>query len=79
MRVIEVDQPDVNTEPRWVKKNDKSVFSYKQHTLVDDNGLVMAVKTTAANQHDSKPMLSSLDKAAIKPGARVHTDKAYCS
>ncbi len=79
MRVIEVDQPGVDTEARWVKKGGKSVFGYKQHTLVDDNGLVMAVKTTAANQHDSKPMLSLLDKASIKPGARVHTDKAYCS
>ncbi len=39
----------------------------------------MVVKMTAANQHVSKPMLSLLDKAAIKPGARVHTDKAYCS
>jgi len=61
MRVIEVDQPGVNTEARWVKKGDVSVLGYKQHTLVDDNELVMAVKTTAANQHDSKPMLSSLD------------------
>lgn len=55
------------------------MFGYKQHTMVDDNGLVMAVETTAANQHDSKPMLDLLDKAAIKPGTRVHADKAYCS
>ena len=79
MQVVEVTQPGVDTEARWVKKGGKSVFGYKQHTIVDDNGLVMAVETTAANQHDSKPMLDLLDKAAIKPGTRVHTDKAYCS
>ncbi|MBP6058374.1 MAG: IS5 family transposase [Nitrosomonas sp.] len=79
MRVIEVVQPGVNSKARWVKKGGKSVFGYKQHTLVDDNGLVMAVETTAANQHDSKSMLALLDKAEIKPGARVHGDKAYCS
>jgi len=79
MKVIEVEQPGVDTDARWVKKSGKSVYGYKQHTLVDDNGLVMAIETTAANQHDSQPMLGLLDKAAIKPGTRVHADKAYCS
>lgn len=79
MQVVEVAQQGVDTEARWVKKGGKSVFGYKQHTIVDDNGLVMAVETTAANQHDSKPMLDLLDKAAIKPGSRVHADKAYSS
>ncbi len=54
MQVIEVEQPGVDTEARWVKKGGKSVFGYKQHTLVDSNGLMMAVETTAANQHDSQ-------------------------
>lgn len=53
----------------WVKKGGQSVFGYKQHTAVDDNGLVIAVETTAANQHDSQPMLALLDKAAVKPEA----------
>jgi IS5 family transposase len=79
MRVIEVTQPGVDTEARWVKKSGKSVFGYKQHTVVDDNGLVIAVETTAANCHDSRPLLTLLDKAGIKPGTRVHADKAYCS
>jgi transposase, IS5 family len=79
MRVIEVVQPGVDAEARWIKKGGQSVFGYKQHTLVDDNGLVLAVETTAANQHDSKPMLTLLGKAEVKPGARIHGDKAYCS
>jgi IS5 family transposase len=79
MSVIEATQPGVDTEARWVKKGGKSVFGYKQHTVVDDNGLVMAVETTAANRHDSQPMLALLDKAGIEPGNRLHGDKAYGS
>jgi len=40
MRVIEVTQPGVDAEARWVKKGDKSLFGYKQHTIVYGNGLV---------------------------------------
>ncbi|MDC8444653.1 MAG: transposase [Nitrosomonas sp.] len=32
-----------------------------------------------ANRHDSQPMLALLDKAGIKPGNRLHGDKAYGS
>ena len=38
MRVIEVDQPGVDREAHWVKKGSQSIFGYKQHTVVDDNG-----------------------------------------
>ncbi len=53
MKIIKVEQPGVDTDARWVKKGGKSVFGYEQYILIDDNGLVMAVETTAANQHDS--------------------------
>ena len=45
---------------------------------MDNNGLVIAVETTAANQPDSKSLLALLDKAKIRPGTRVNADKAYC-
>ena len=79
MRVIEVTHPGVDIEARWVRKSGKPVFGYQQHTVVDSSGLVMAVTTTAANCHDSRPLLDLLDKAGIQPGVRVHADKAYCS
>ncbi|TXI18214.1 MAG: IS5 family transposase [Nitrosomonas sp.] len=79
MQVIEVVQPGVDTEARWVRKGGHPVFGYKQHTVVDSNGLVLAVATTPANYHDSKPLLDLLDKADIRPGTRVHADKAYSS
>ncbi|MCC8996048.1 MAG: transposase [Nitrosomonas sp.] len=63
MRVTEVTQPGVDAEARWVIKGGNSVLGYKQHAVVDNHGLVLAVKTTAANCHDSKPRLDLLDKA----------------
>lgn len=79
MQVVAVAQPGVDSEARWTKKGGKSIFGYKQHTLVDDQGLVRAVTTTAANCHDSQALLGLIDKAGVNKGARVHTDKAYAS
>lgn len=79
MQVLAVTQPGVDSEARWLKKAGKSVFGYKQHTLVDHQGLVIAIETTPANQHDSQPFVDLVDKANLKAGTRVHADKAYCS
>jgi IS5 family transposase len=79
MQVVEVVQPGVDNDARWLKKAGQSVFGYKQHTLVDDNGLVDALITTAANQHDSISFIELVDKAQLPKGSRVHTDKAYDS
>ena len=38
MRVVEVIQAGVDHEARWIKKARKSLFGYKQHTLVNDDG-----------------------------------------
>jgi len=79
MSVVEVTQPGVDTEARWLKKAGKSLFGYKQHTAVDGNGLVLAVETTPANRHDSQPFVDLVDKTDFKAGSRIHADKAYCS
>lgn len=63
MQVIEVVQPGVDSEARWTMKGGKAHFGYKQNTLVDDNGLLIAVETTPANRHDSVPLLDLIDKA----------------
>ena len=46
----EVVKPNVDTEARWVKKMGKLHFGYKRHTVTDENGLVLAEETTAANE-----------------------------
>ena len=65
MRIIEVTQPGVDSEARWVKKGGQSVFGYKQHTVVDGRRVGWRLKPPA-NCHDSKPLLDLLDKADIR-------------
>lgn len=63
MRVIEV-TPLVWITARRVSSRGKSVLGYKQHAGM--LRLVIAITTIAANCHDSKPLLSLLDKAGIE-------------
>ena len=79
MKLIEITEPGVDSEARWLKKGGESTYGYKQHTLVEGNGLVMNVITTPANVHDSQPLIPLLDQAALAPGTRLHGDKAYRS
>jgi IS5 family transposase len=61
MRVIE--ELGVDSEAHSVRKAGKPVFGYKQHTVADSSGVVMAAATTiAANCHDSNPLLGPRQK-----------------
>lgn len=79
MRIIAVSEPGVDSEGRWLKKGGQPVYGYKQHTLVESNGLVLKVLTTPANVHDSRALEPLLDQAQLAEGTRVHADKAYRS
>lgn len=68
----------VDTEGRWLKKAGRCIFSFKQQTAVDKNGMILAVHTTTANEHDSKglkPLLKKTPKRHKKQG--VWADKGY--
>ena len=45
-RLVEKPRPGVDTEARWVKKAGKCHFGYKRHTVVNQDGLVIAEETT---------------------------------
>jgi len=48
-----------NKEGEWAKKNGKSHYDYKLHTLADiDYGLIRKIETTTAKVHDSQINLS---------------------
>lgn len=47
-------KPNVDSDGRWIKKGGRFRFGFKQHTDVDENGLVVSVVTTAANESDTK-------------------------
>lgn len=73
-------KPGVDQEARWVKKGGKLHYGYKRHYLTDaQEGLVMAVHTTAANAHESQHLGSCVRKVSLARGSRVLADKGYCS
>ena len=78
-RLVEKPCPGVDTETRWVKKAGKCHFGYKRHTIVNQDGLVIAEETTAANESDIKHLATPLEKADLKQGTPVMADKGYDS
>lgn len=76
-KLLEKQQPGVDTEARWVKKRGELHYGYKKQVAVDEDGMVEGVHTTTANEHDShglEPVLNKVPKAKKK---EVLTDKGY--
>lgn len=78
-RLVEKPRPGVDTEARWIKKAGKCHFGYKRHTVVNQDGLVLAEETTAANESDIKHLVTPLEKAGLEKGTPVMADKGYDS
>ena len=53
IQFVKIIQPGVDTEARWVKKAGQLHYGYKEHIATDENGLIMSLETTAANEHAS--------------------------
>ena len=64
----------VDTEARWVKKAGKCHFGYKRHSVVNQDGLVIA-EEPPANESDIKPLVTPLEKAGLGQGTPVMADK----
>lgn len=78
-KLVEKPRHGVDAEARWVKKGGKCHFGYKRHTVVNQDGLVMAEETTAANESDIKHLATPIGKAELKQGTPVMADKGYDS
>jgi len=72
-------RPSVDKDGSWTKKAGKFRFGYKQHTAVDENGLVLALTTTTAKESDTRNLKGVLDKINIPKGSTVEADKGYKS
>ncbi len=77
--VKEVVKPNVDGDARWIKKMGKLHFGYKRHTVTDENGLILAEETTAANESDIKHLETPLQKANLPVRTPVYADKGYNS
>lgn len=78
-RLVEKPRPGVDMEARWGKKAGKCHFGYKRHTVVNQDGLVIAEETTPANESDIKHLATPLGKAGLMQGTPVMADKGYDS
>lgn len=78
-RLVEKPRPGEDMEARWVKKAGKCHFGYKRHTVVNQDGLVIAEETTPANESDIKHLATPLGKAGLMQGTPVMADKGYDS
>ena len=72
-------QSHVDVQGAWIKKAGKLRFSYKKHIATDDQGLIRAVITTAANESDIVHLEDVITKAGVEKGSRVRADKGYSS
>ncbi len=78
-KAVEQIQSHVDTDAAWIKKRNKLRYGFKQHTATDENGLVLNVVTTAANESDISHLEDVLDNSKLIKGASVKADKGYKS
>lgn len=78
MKLVKQTKPGVDAEARWLKKAGRLRYGYKKHISTDEEGLVLAVHTTTANEHDSKglkKLVKKTPKKSMKKG--LLADKGY--
>jgi IS5 family transposase len=76
-KLIKKQNPGVDSEARWLKKSNKLHYGYKRCIATDDDGMVEAVYTTTANEHDSRGLEPVLKKVPKKKKEGVFTDKGF--
>lgn len=72
-------KPGVDTEAAWLKKRNKLHYGYKKHIATNEDGYVLGVHTTAANESDTKNFKPLLNKIDIPQHTPVLADKGYRS
>jgi IS5 family transposase len=78
-KLVQVIKPHVDQEGAWIKKAGKLHYGYKQHTVTNQEGFVLGIHTTAANESDIKNLESALNTVKLKPRTPVYADKGYAS
>jgi len=78
-KLVQIIKPNVDQEAAWIKKAGKLHYGYKQHTVSNQEGFVLGIHTTAANESDIKNLESALNTVKLKPRTPVYADKGYAS
>ncbi|XOD66583.1 MAG: transposase [Flavobacteriales bacterium Tduv] len=69
-------QSGVDTQGKWLKKSGKLYYGYKKHIGVDKNGMILAVHSVAANEHDNRRLKPLIRKLGYNP-REVYADNGY--
>ena len=72
-------KPGVDTQAKWIKKSGKLHYGYKQHTATNQEGLVLGLVTTSANESDIKHLDDVLELIDLPKRTWVKADKGYKS
>ena len=72
-----IPQKHVDKEAAWLKKGGKLLYGYKQHTATNQEGFVLAIHTTPANESDIKNLEPVLNKLSLDKRTPVYADKGY--
>ena len=75
IQAVKVVQAGVDTEARWIKKAGKLHYGFKEHIATDENGLILSIETTPANEHDSLSFEKLIEKANLVKKTGVFADK----
>ena len=78
-KIVEKVKPNVDQEAAWIKKGGKLLYGYKQHTAANQEGFVLGIHTTPANESDIKNLENVLNTITIKPRTPVFANKGYAS
>lgn len=78
-KLVQIIKPNVDQEGAWIKKAGKLHYGYKQHVISNQEGFILGIHTTAANESDVKNLASTLDSVKLKPSTPVYADKGYAS
>jgi len=70
---------NVDTDAAWLIKAGRLRYGYKKHVLTDEEGMIRAVVTTAANESDTKHLKTAIEKTKLDKGSKILADKGYCS
>lgn len=78
-KLVQIIKPNVDQEGAWIKKAGKLHYGYKQHTVTNQEGFILGIHTTAANESDIKNLESALNTVKLKARTPVYADKGYAS
>lgn len=78
-KLVQIIKPNVDQEAAWIKKAGKLHYGYKQHVVTNQEGFILGIHTTAANESDIKNLEATLNKVKLAPRTPVYADKGYAS